>query len=340
MTTRPKEEVKIEDYQREPLTVGEPDVSGPIAVYPVFGPAPVQQYTSMSRAQALGFKVNEQPGGGSVRDVLVTNPTDSAVLIYEGEEVIGGQQNRTFDKSLLIAPGETLVAPVSCVEQGRWDGSRNSEDFQPSQQAADPDMRRRKASSSHRARVSGMEERADQGEVWDMVSSRSASLGVNSPTGASSETYDRHRDRLRASASEINLHEGQVGMVFQIGAKVLTLDLVSRPEVFADLHAPLVQGYCLDALGENSPAKVRGTSKAERFLRKVAGNRIFENDGIGIGRGFRFENDRAVGTGLVSGEELIQLSVFTSRPDRSESSEATGRATRRTRINRPSRRHP
>ena len=169
MTTRPKEEVKIEDYQREPLTVGEPDVSGPIAVYPVFGPAPVQHYTSMSRAQALGFKVNEQPGGGSVRDVLVTNPTDSAVLIYEGEEVIGGQQNRTFDKSLLIAPGETLIAPVSCVEQGRWDGSRNSEDFQSSQQAADPDMRRRKASSSHRARVSGMEERADQGEVWDAV---------------------------------------------------------------------------------------------------------------------------------------------------------------------------
>ncbi len=207
-------------------------------------------------------------------------------------------------------------------------------------QAADPDLRRRKASSSHRARVSGMEERADQGEVWDAVASRSSSLGVHSPTGASSDAFESHRDRLRASASAINLHEGQVGMVFQVGGRVLALDLVSRPEVFADLHAPLVQGYCLDALGRNTRARVRGTSYAERFLRKVAGNRVFENDGIGIGRGFRFENERAVGTGLVSGEELIQLSVFTNRPDRSESSEATGRATRRTRINRPSRRHP
>ena len=337
MTTTREDEVTIEDYQREPLTVGEPDVSGPIAVYPVFGPAPVQQYISMSRAQALGFKVNEQPGGGSVRDVVVSNPTGSAVLIYEGEEVVGGQQNRTFDKSLLVAPGETVIAPVSCVEQGRWDGSRNAEDFLPSMQAAEPDLRRRKASSSHRARVSGMEERADQGEVWDAVANRSSSLGVHSPTGASSDAFESHRDRLQASASQINLHEGQVGMVFQVGGRVLALDLVSRPEVFADLHAPLVQGYCLDALGRNTPARVRGTRYAERFLRKVAGNRVFENDGIGLGRGFRFENDRAVGTGLVSGEELIQLSVFTNRPERPE---ATARPTRRTRINRPSRRHP
>ena len=337
MTTKSQDEVTIEKYLGEPLTVGEPDVSGPIAVYPVFGAEPVQTYTSMSRAQALGFKVNEQPGGGSVRDVIVSNPTGSAVLIYEGEEVIGGQQNRTFDKSVLIGPGETLTVPVSCVEQGRWDGSRNAEDFRSSLQAADPDLRRRKAQAAHRARVSGMEERADQGEVWDAVANRSTSLGVHSPTGASSEAYDRHRDRLRASASQINLRDGQVGMVFQVGGRVLTLDLVSRPEVFADLHAPLVQGYCLDALGRNTPARVRGTRYAERFLHKVAGNRVFENDGIGLGRGFRFENDRAVGTGLVSGEELIQLSVFTNRPARPE---ATARPTRRTRINRPSRRHP
>jgi hypothetical protein len=291
----------------------------------------------MSRAQALGFTVKEQSGGGSVRDVIVSNPTRSAVMIYEGEEVIGGQQNRTFDKSVLVGPGETLTVPVSCVEADRWDGSRNAEAFQPSPQAADPDLRRRKASSAHRARMSGLEERADQGEVWSNVAERSASLGVHSPTGASSDAYDTHRDRLHASASAINLREGQIGMVFQVGGSVLTLDLVSRPEVFADLHAPLVQGYCLDALGRDTPARVDGPTKAERFLRKVAGNRIFENDGIGLGRGFRFENERAVGTGLIAGEELVQLSVFTNRPDRSE---ATPRPTRRTRISRPSRRHP
>ncbi len=182
MATKPQEEVTISKYLGGRLTAGEPDVSGPIAVYPVFGPEPKQDYTSMSRARALGFTVKEQPGGGSVRDVVVANPTRSAVLVYEGEEVIGGQQNRTFDKSILVGPGETLTVPVSCVERGRWDGSRNTEAFLPSPQTADPDMRRRKARSSHRARVSGMEERADQNEVWSSVDERSDSLGVHSPT--------------------------------------------------------------------------------------------------------------------------------------------------------------
>ena len=337
MTTRPQEEVRIAKYLREHITAGEPDISGPIAVYPVFGPTPVQEYISMSRALGLGFTVKERPGGGSVRDVIVSNPTRSAVMIYEGEEVIGGQQNRTFDKSVLVGPGETLTVPVSCVEAGRWDGSRNREAFTPSPQAAIPELRRRKARAAHRARVSGMEERANQSEVWESVALHSASLGVHSPTGASSDAFDTHRDRIRASASEIKLREGQIGMVFQVGDRIETLDLVSRPDVFADLHAPLVQGYCLDALGRDARPQVDGIRYADRFLRKVAGNRIFENDGIGLGRGFRFENDRAVGTGLVTGEELVQLSVFTNRPE--DEGPAT-RPTPRTRINRPSRRHP
>ncbi len=339
MTTKPQEEVRVGNYLSEKLTVGEPDVSGPIAVYPVFGPEPKRDYISMSRALALGFTVKERPGGGSVRDVIVTNPTDKAVLIYEGEEVLGGQQNRTFDKTILIGPGEQLVVPVSCVEAGRWDGSRNGEEFQPSPQTAEPQLRRLKAQASHRARQAGLDERADQGQVWSAIQDRSAMLGVSSATGASSEHFTRHRDRLRASASAINLHERQVGMVFQVGGRVLTLDLVSRPEVFADLHAPLVQGYCLDALGRDTRARVEGTKMADRFLRRVVGNRIYENDGIGIGRGFRFEHARAVGSGLVAGEELIQLSVFTNRPESSEDA-APQSTRRRTRINRPSRRHP
>ena len=336
MTTRPEEDLKVEGYLSGRLKAGEPDVSGPMVVYPVFGPDPKQEYISASRAQKLGLTVKEQSGGGSVGDLIVSNPTGSAVLIYEGEEVLGGQQNRTFDKSLLIGPGETLTAPVSCVEAGRWDGSKNHEAFQSSPQTADPDLRRRKARAAHRNRESGLEERANQQEVWSAIAARSVSLGVSSMTSASSETFETHREQLLARASEINLHEGQIGMVFQVGDRVLALDLVSRSDVFADLHAPLVQGYCLDALDQDYKPRVDGTGYADRFLREVVGNRVFESDGIGMGRGFRFENERAVGTGLVAGEELIQLSVFTNRPD--DTDPAT-RPTRRTRITRPSRRH-
>ena len=61
-----------------------------------------------------------------MNDLIVVNPTDNSVLLYEGEEVLGAQQNRTFDISVLVPAGSKLTVPVSCVERGRW-GYRSSQ---------------------------------------------------------------------------------------------------------------------------------------------------------------------------------------------------------------------
>lgn len=50
---------------------------------------------SFAQGCAAGASVKELEGGASVNDLLVLNPTDDAVLLYEGEEVLGAQQNRT-----------------------------------------------------------------------------------------------------------------------------------------------------------------------------------------------------------------------------------------------------
>ena len=64
----------ISSYLSEPFTLSKPEVSGPMAVYPVFGAPPEQEYTSVGRAHAQGFTVKELPDGASVRDLLVANP--------------------------------------------------------------------------------------------------------------------------------------------------------------------------------------------------------------------------------------------------------------------------
>src|SRR4051812_26297094 len=84
------------------LHMGEPDVYGPLAVFPLFGPAPRLEYVSFAEGHAAGVSVKELAGGASVNDLYVVNPTDKPVLLYEGEEVLGAQQNRTFDVSVLV----------------------------------------------------------------------------------------------------------------------------------------------------------------------------------------------------------------------------------------------
>ena len=123
-----------------------------------------------------------------------------------------------------------------------------------------------------------------------------------------------------------------------IGGRPVVLDHVSRPDVFAALHAPLVQGYALDALEHGSVAGGSpprpGTQTAAAFLRHVLRARITEHDGIGLGRDVRFAQTRVAGAGLVVGDELVQLTAF---PEDAPDATAGG-DTPAARIRRPSRR--
>ena len=67
MSTIPGNPVTVENYLSQPLVLGEPDISGPMAVYPVFGAPPSLGYISMARAHGPGLPVKEHRGGGSYR---------------------------------------------------------------------------------------------------------------------------------------------------------------------------------------------------------------------------------------------------------------------------------
>lgn len=324
------------DFLAEPLRAGEPAVVGPLAVFPLFGPAPELPYVSFAQAQPAGVSVKELDGGASVNDLMVNNPGQTNVLLYEGEEVLGAQQNRTFDVTVLVPARSRLRVPVSCVEHGRWDGARHDESFAPAPQAAYPELRRMKNRQARVAASAGLEARAHQGEVWEAVAAKSARMSVASGTGAMHDIYEGRRDHLDAFRDAIVLQDGQIGALVAYNGKPTVLDHVSRPEVFAALHGPLVQGYALDALEHVSveQAAPPNLETVEEFIDAVLGARVSERDGIGMGREIRFTDRTVGGAGLVVANELVQLTAFAEDQD----GPSTPGPVLRSRINRPSRR--
>lgn len=343
----------------DPLAVGEPDVSGPLAVFPLFAPSPAQlEYTSFSRAHAGGeIAVNELSGGASVNDLTVHNQHDKAVLLYEGEELLGAQQNRVLDIAVLVAAKAKTHIPVSCVEQGRWDGRRHREGFRPSRQAADPELRKLKNRRVRERAAAGAQARADQGEVWQQVESRSADLNAPSPTAAMSDVYEQRRDHLSELRDPIQLHEGQCGAVCAIDGRISILDYVGRPDVWADLHPALLEGYALDALRLSARESLDASSPPE--LATVRGFTLLAGDTpadgrpaeAGLGATIRFAAGGVAGSALVAtpndlggpgGEELVQLTAYPEEGAEAagpRGRSATGRRPRpRTRVDRPSRR--
>lgn len=301
---------RLHDHLAAPLRLGEPDVHGPLAVFPIFGPAPQLDYVSFGQGHAAGVTIKELDHGASVNDLFVTNPTDRPVLLYEGEEVLGAQQNRTFDVSVLVGARSALQVPVSCVEAGRWDGARHGEEFTPAPHAAYPSLRSLKNRAARVNAVAGETPRAAQGEVWDDVARKSVRMNVASPTGAMHDIYADRRDRLSAFRGAIDLHDGQTGALVFVAGRPVVLDHVSRPDVYAALHGPLVEGYALDALEAGEQPAPVDRDRADTFMQVVLEARISEHDGIGLGRDVRFASLAATGTGLVAGDELVQLTAF------------------------------
>src|SRR3954452_2010618 len=239
----------LSTYLDTPMDVGAPDVCGPLAVFPLFGPPARFEYQSFAQRSAQGVTIKELGDGASVRDLVVHNPTPLPVLLFEGEEVLGAQQNRTFDVSILVGAGSTLRVPVSCVESGRWDGSRHDESFAPAPQAAYPSLRRLKNAAVYASVVSGAEARADQSAVWEEVDQKLDDLAAPAPTRAMHDGYAQRRRELDDLTRACFPREGQTGNLVAIGGQFAVLDRISRPEVLASLYDALVQGYGLDALG-------------------------------------------------------------------------------------------
>jgi ARG/rhodanese/phosphatase superfamily protein len=300
---------QISSYIAEPLRVEEPDVAGPLAVFPLFGPDPELDYRSFAQGRDAGVAIKEIQSAARVNDLLVANPTDKPVLLYEGEEVLGAQQNRTFDITVLVAAGATIKVPVSCVEAGRWDHRRHSEDFDVAPQAAYPELRRAKNQQVREHLALGLEARAAQSAVWDAIDAKSRRHGSRSPTGAMHDLYESRRGRLNELTRSIGLHDGQIGALAAIGGQFSVLDCVSRPDVFAAMHGPLIQGYALDAL-ESDEADPPSIESARGFVSLVIGSEPSERDGIGLGRELRFASDGIAGSGLVHETELVHLTAF------------------------------
>ena len=322
----------------EPLRVGEPDVAWPLQVFPVFGPGSHLKYRSFTRGRTDGLRLGELESGASVNDVDVQNRTDTPVLLYEGEEVLGAQQNRTFDVSVLVAAQGRMRVPVSCVEMGRWDGSRHGEAMAPSPQAAYPHLRHLKNQHARERVMVGMEARAEQPAVWDEIERKSARMGVDSPTRAMHDVYESRRNRMGELTAAVRRRDGQLGALVAIGGQFVVLDFVGREDVFADLFGPLAQGYALDALDDPGVLSVRPLEPltiedARGFMSLALGVEATASKSIGQGEDLRFAADGVAGSGLATDGELVQLTAF---PESSAGSE-TGPGTVG-HIRRPSRR--
>src|SRR5512142_1737990 len=97
------------------VTVGEGKSFGSITLFPIFSSSisPLR-YRVLSEALADGSVVVTEKPSAQVPELRLVNRSDSMVLVLDGEEVVGGRQNRIVNASVLIGAHSEVPLPVTC----------------------------------------------------------------------------------------------------------------------------------------------------------------------------------------------------------------------------------
>lgn len=303
---------------------GAPVSVGGVTVFPLFldSGKPATDPTRLAPAtldQALGqgqLRVDEVSEAGSVPDLRLTNLGGQEVFLLDGEQVLGVKQNRTFNLSMLLPPEASVVVPVSCLEQGRWnrrDGSARAAEHAHFAQGRSSKMR-----SVSRSLASMRSYRSDQSRVWEDISMLMDEFNAFSPTAAEADVYDARRDWLKEVVAAVRAQPGQAGAVFLDRGRVIGADLFGDPALYAELAPKLARSYALyqrpewDALpgGEIPAAAVDPEASARAFLSAAALAAKQPFPAPGLGETWRFEAETVHGAALAHDGQCLHLAAF------------------------------
>lgn len=252
-------------------------------------------------------RITETSPTGDVPFLLFENTGDKPIILLDGEELVGGKQNRIINTTLVILANTTVKIPVSCIQAGRWQHERA--DFRSA-----GSVFRARSRAVHKATVThNLFERrsfsSDQRAVWNEVAASLGELGVSSSTSNFMEGHERVSNRLEEYVEAIRPAENQVGAIFLNSEGILGLEILGSPALFSKVCDKVVRSFAFEVV--NAP-DLNGVSieAATRWWDTVLATKVTGHDSPGAGVDVRVRSDDLIGSGLIWNRVIVHLSCF------------------------------
>jgi len=271
--------------------------------------------------------IREVDQHGAVPILMAVNKGPLPILILDGEELVGGKQNRVLNTTILLKEKSKTTLPVSCTEKGRW--RYISSKFDDSGVAMTATLRGRKARSVSFSLQREGRFASDQEEIWDSIDEFSRQADVYSPSSAMKDVVEKKRTQLRDYLQAFSWGDDQKGLLVIINDRVVGFDFISLPEVMKKLYPKLIESYAFEAFfasknsGQSTKEKTRPTTKtyhqqAAKFLERIktVPSRRFSSPGYGWD--YRFLGDDLAGSALLWRQKIIHTAFFQIPPNSSD----------------------
>jgi len=253
------------------------------------------------------LQITEVSEGGAVPFLRAENSGTKPVLILDGEELVGGKQNRIVNTTLIIAAETSVTIPVSCVEARRWHYQRA--DF-ASGRAMFPVRSRavQKAGVAMSLRAEGSF-RSDQGAVWREVDESLHRLQVDSPTASFAEGRETVSHQIEEFVDRIRPLEHQVGAVFFGPTGMLGAELLGNSDLFARSLGKIIRSFAFEVLSVPDLEAI-DPEPARTWWARLLDASFSRHPSPGAGEDLRIEAGALIGSGLIWNDTLVHLSCF------------------------------
>jgi hypothetical protein len=254
---------------------------------------------TLKKGFELGLAEVKECEHSTVNTLIVKNNAVTPLLLVDGEEIIGGDQNRIVNATILIAPNSEEKIPVNCTEHGRW---AYKSEFKQSEYMANYRTRSAKEKAV-RANMSG------QQAVWDSIEDLEMSRSFSSPTQAMSESYENLKVDLDEFISNFKALDGQTGAVIIIDGEIKGFELFLNSQIYHEYHEKILKSYLIDIDIDDSVFTVN-TDVAKNLIEEALSVEYAAKKSNGLEEAFEFENSEGLGTAYLYKDELIHMSYF------------------------------
>ena len=205
--------------------------------------------TATAAGRAGDLELREQ-GGGTVPAIEAATKM-KPVVIFAGDTVVGGRQNRIINVTVWLPAKSVTPIPVSCLEAGRWNqGYRFETDRKVdyglrammSAQISDVALAEQEMAAAAPGRAPRRRSyAADQGGVWDEISAKEVRFGARSPSSALHDLYARESVDIEAFVRAFPCPAGATGIAVGIGGRLVAVELFDAASTLAEQWPRLVE---------------------------------------------------------------------------------------------------
>ena len=260
-------------------------------------------YATLDEALALGtVAIEETSDAGQVPELKgAAISGDRAVLLLDGEELIGAKQNRVLNLSILVPPQSSRTIPVSCVESRALVAQVGALRVG----AARPECRRAATRGCSRSRsrcAPPAHARPIRAPCGTGIEKKMSRLGARSETAAMSAMYEDLQTAARGFRVGLSRDRrpGRCGVPRERRGRA-GLELFDTPAAWNKLSSKLVRSYAIDAIDCSRKAAEPATpAKARAVIDAITSSQASVFDAVGEGSDVRPTGPEVGGAALVA----------------------------------------